>query len=76
MMAYPGNFQYMLFGKHKPLKIEIEGLKLESVRSVQLPEVTIDHNLIFGTHVSNVWRTASAKIKSLNIIRSALCENK
>ena len=29
MMVNPGKFQYMLLGKHKSLKIEIGGLKLE-----------------------------------------------
>ena len=30
IMANPGKFQYMSPCKHKPLKIEIEGSKLES----------------------------------------------
>ena len=74
MMAYPGKFQYMLLGKHKPLKIEIEGFKLESGKSVKTPGITIDYNLISDTHVSNVCETASAKIKSSNVIRNALHE--
>ena len=32
MMANPGKFQYMLLGKHKPLKTEIEGFQLESAK--------------------------------------------
>ena len=36
IMANPGKFQYMLFVKHKPLKIDIEGMKLESAKSVKL----------------------------------------
>ena len=74
MMANSGKFQYMLLGKHKPLKIEIEGFQLESAKSVNLLEITIDHNLTFETHVSNISKTASAKVKSLNRIRNALDE--
>ena len=33
-MANPGKFQYMLPGKHKPLKIEIEGFQLESAKLI------------------------------------------
>ena len=72
MMANPGKFQYMLLGKHKPLKIEIEGFQLESAKSVNLLGITIDHNLTFDTHISNICKTASAKIKSLSRIRNAL----
>ena len=74
MMANSGKFQYTLLGKHKPLKIEIEGFQLESAKSVNLLEITIDHNLTFETHVSNISKTASAKVKSLNRIRNALDE--
>ena len=51
MMANSGKFQYMLLGKHKPLKIEIEGFQLESAKSVNLLGITIDHNLAFDTHI-------------------------
>ena len=53
-MANPGKFQYMLLGKHKPLKLEIEGFQLESAKSVNLLGITIDHNLTFDTHVLNI----------------------
>ena len=74
MMANPGKFQYMLLGKHKPLKIEIEGFQLESAKSVNLLGITIDHNLTFDTHVSNICKTANAKVKSLSRIRNTLDE--
>ena len=75
MMANPRKFQDMLLGKHKPLiKIEIEGFQLESAKSVQLLGTTIDHNLIFETHVSNIGKMANAKVKSLSRIRNALDE--
>ena len=63
-----GNFSIccLLLGKHKPSKIEIEGFKLESVKSVELLRITIDYNLTFDTHIPNICRTASAKIKSLS----------
>ena len=51
MMATPGELQYMLLGKHKSLKIEIEGFQLESAKSVNLLGITIDHNLAFDTHI-------------------------
>ena len=73
-MANPGKFQYMLPGKHKPLKIEIEGFQLESAKSVNLLGITIDHNLAFDTHIWNICKTASAKVKSLSRIRNALDE--
>ena len=54
MMATPGKFQYLLLGKPKPLKIEIEGFQLESAKLVNLLGMTIDHNLTFDTDVSNI----------------------
>ena len=74
MMANPGKFHYMMLGKCKPLKIEIEGFKLESGESVKLLGLTIDHNLTFHTHASNIYRAASAHIKSLSRIRNSLDE--
>ena len=74
IMTNPGKFQCMLLGKHKPLKIEIEGFQLESAKSVNLLGITIDHNLTFDTHASNICKTASANVKSLSRIRNALDE--
>ena len=67
MMINPGKFQYMLLGKHKPFKIKIDGFQLESAKSVNLLGINIDHNLTFDTHVSNICKTASAKVKSFTI---------
>ena len=64
----------MLLGKDKPLKIEIETFQLESAKSVNLLGITIDHNLTFDTHASNICKTASANVKSLSRIRNALDE--
>ena len=64
----------MLLSKHKPLKIEIEEFQLESAKSVNLLGVTIDHNLTCHTHISNICKTASAKVKSLSRVRNALDE--
>ena len=75
MMANLGKFQYMLFGKHKPLKIEIEEFQLESAKSVNLLGIAMDHNLTFDAHVMNICKTANAKVKSLSRIRNALDEN-
>ena len=71
IMANPGKFQCMLLGKHKPLKIEIEGFQLESAKSVNLLGITIDYNLTFDTHVSTICKTAS-RIRRLSSIRNAL----
>ena len=71
MMPNPRKFQYILLGKHKLLKIEIEGFQPESAKLVNLLGITIDHNLTFDTHVSNICKTASAKVKSLSRIRNA-----
>ena len=65
-MENPGKFQYMLLRKQKPPKIEIEEFQLESAKSVNLLGITIDYNLTFDTHVSNICKTASAKVKSLS----------
>ena len=73
-MTNPGKFQYILLGKHKPLKIEIERFQLESAKSVNPLRITIDHNLTFDTHVSNICKTASVKVKSLSRVRNALDE--
>ena len=74
MMTNPEKFQSMWLGKHKPLKTEIEGFQIESAKSVNLLGITIDHNLTFDTHVSNICNTFSTKVKSLSRIRSALDE--
>ena len=67
MMATPGKFQYMLLGKLKLLKIEIEVFRLESANSVNLLGITIDHNLTFDTHVSNICKTAMLWMKTREI---------
>ena len=54
----------MLLGKDKPLKIEIETFQLESAKSVNLLGITIDHNLTFDTHISNICKTANTNVKS------------
>ena len=74
MMTNPEKFQSMWLGKHKPLKTEIDGFQLESAKSVNLLGITIDHNLTFDTHVSNIFKTASAKVKSLSRMINALDE--
>ena len=51
MVTNPGKFQYRMLGKHKSLKIEIEGFQVQSAKSVNLLGITIDHNLTFDTHV-------------------------
>ena len=66
MMENPRKFQYMLLRKQKSSKIEIEEFQLESAKSVNLLGITIDYNLTFETHVSNICKTASAKVKSLS----------
>ena len=74
MIANPRKFKYMLVGKSKPLKIEILGFQLESAKSVNLLGITFDNNSTFDTHISNVCKMASAKVKSLHGIRNALDE--
>ena len=74
MMASPRKFQYMLLGKHKPLKIEIEGFQQEPTISVKPLGITTDHSLTFDTQVSNTCKKARAKVKSLSRIRNALDE--
>ena len=74
-MRNPGKFQYILVGNHKPLKLEIEGFQLTSAKSVNLLGITIDHNLTFNTHISNICKMTSAKVKSLSRIRNALDED-
>ena len=71
IMANPEKFQFMLLGKHKSLKIEIEGFQLESAKSVNLLGITIDYNLTFDTQVSTICKTAS-RIRRLSRIRNAL----
>ena len=75
-MASPAKFQYMLLGKQKPLKIENEGFKLEVAKSVKLLGLTIDQNFIFDNHMSNMFKIASAKIKSLSRIRMPRLKNR
>ena len=76
MMENPRKFQYMLLRKQKSSKIEIEEFQLESAKSVNLLGITTDYNLTFETHVSNICKTASAKVKSLSRIRNALDEKR
>lgn len=39
-----------MLGRYKSLEIEIKGLKLESVKSVKLLGLAIDHILSFDPH--------------------------
>ena len=64
----------MLLVEYKPLKIKIERFELESAKLVKLLGITIDYNLTFDKPISNVRRTASAKIKSLSRIGNILDE--
>ena len=66
------NFEYMMLSKHKTLKTGTEGFQLEPCISVNLLGITIDHNLKFNTHVSNICKRVSVKVKSLGRIRNAL----
>ena len=66
------NFEYMMLSKHKPLKTRTERFQLEPGMSVNLLGITIDHNLTFNTHVSNICKTVTVKVKSLGRIRNAL----
>ena len=67
MMANPGKFQFMLLGKNtKNQTLQIQNNTLKSFQSVKLLGLTIDNNLKFDTHIDNLCKTASAKIKSLN----------
>ena len=74
IMVNPVKFQYMSPGRRKSLKIEIEGFKLESEKYVKLLGLTIDHNMTFHTHIPNICKAASAKIKSLSRIRNGFDE--
>ena len=73
MMANPGQFQFMLLGKNtKYQTLQIQNNTLKSFQSVKLLGLTIDKNLKFDTHIDNLCKTASAKIKSLGRIRNRL----
>ena len=54
--------------------LEIENSKLTSAESVKLLGLTIDKNLKFDLHISNIRKVASTKIKSLTRIRNSLDE--
>ena len=58
------------------MKIEIKGFQLESGKSVNFLRITIDHNLTLDTHISNIYKTVSAKVKTLSRIRNAFDEKK
>ena len=72
MIANLGKFQYMLLGQHKRLKQNLEQILLESAKLVKTLGISIDHNLTFDTHISNICMTTDAKIKCLSRIRNAL----
>ena len=58
--SYHSNLVLYLHGKHKPLKLDFGGFKLQSGKSgasrclVKLLRLTIDHNLTFNSRVSNI----------------------
>ena len=64
MMANLKKFQYMLLGKYDPLKIKIEGLKLESAKSVKPLGLTTDQSFTFDKHVSNICKTSCLILKA------------
>ena len=68
MIANPGKLEYILFGKQKHLKIEIERFQLESAKSVKPLGIAIYQNVILQTHASSICKTAKAKVKSLSRI--------
>ena len=73
MMANPGKFQFMILSKNTINKsITISNKTIESSKSVKLLGLIIDNKLNFGTHINNICKVASAKIKGLGGIRSRL----
>ena len=50
MIANPGKLEYILFGKQKHLKIEIERFQLESAKSVKPLGIAIYQNVILQMH--------------------------
>ena len=64
----------MFLCKLKPLKIEIEVIYLESTKFDNLLGLAIDLNLIFDTHISNIYKTFSVKIKVVSRTRNAFEE--
>ena len=41
----------------------------------ELKGIALDHNSVFDTHISNICKTANAKVQSLNRVKSTLNKN-
>lgn len=76
MVANPEKFQAIFLGtKDSNINIEIGTNVITSSKEVKLLGVTIDRQLSFFPHVSQICRKASAKTKALRRIRSYLTQN-
>ena len=69
MMANPDKFQFLVLGKF----LRNPGIKIENIKPIIFSEIiriTIDDKLSFDLHISDLFKVASAKIKSFSKIRN------
>ena len=68
---------HLLISKHnKDIFINVEEEVIECSSSVKLLGVTIDNNLKFNEHVSNLCKKASQKLHALARISNYMCQDK
>ena len=75
MVANPGKFQIMFLGSNidnSKITFMIENKRVKSRSEVKLPGITIDDKLSFTTHIENLCRTASNRLRALARIRKSI----
>lgn len=71
IVSNPSKFHYILLDTNDH-HIQLGDIKIQQTAEVKLLGVTIDKELKFDTHITNLCKKASAKIKSLGRIRTCL----
>ena len=75
MVAKPGKFQIMFLGSNidnSNITFMIGNKRVKSRSEVKRPGITIDDKLSFTTHIENLCRTASNRLRALARIRKSI----
>ena len=77
MILNPKKCQFMYLGKNRDTQfIDYNGIKLQSAKSKDLLGITIDHNLNFNVHITNICKKSGRKLNALSRISHQLNKNK
>ena len=76
MIANPDKFQSIIISKDKinnsNIEVKVGDKVINCQENVKLLGLTIDHNLNFDKHVSNLYKSASAQLNAIFRLKNLL----